>query len=187
MIRKVKAKRKRKNPYLVEYGYHFTNDKDLKSIIKTGLVPGFRKGTRYAYITNILKYFYNGRQPIYFNINKSTDNWSNGMLAHSENYKYNTWLKVNVRDFNQLPDIFMILDYGFEISNNNSIYLIDPDLYKDEDDDLYELLLKYNFKIPFKNLLKDKILQSAFINLTKSFCIDQRIPPKYIEEIIKVK
>ena len=35
-------KKRKKNPNLVEYGYHFTRSTDIDSIMKQGLIPGFK-------------------------------------------------------------------------------------------------------------------------------------------------
>ena len=40
---------KRKNPFLVEYGYHFTDSNNIESIMEKGLVPGIKGDWWYEY------------------------------------------------------------------------------------------------------------------------------------------
>ena len=198
MIRKVKAKRKRRNPYLVEYGYHFTSDHRIDTIMKYGLVPGFRGGKNslfYEFLSGCKKkligYFYNYESPIYFTDTPSIKNIPYTLVTHFENENYNRCLKVNVSRLNQLPDLFMLhVDYGCDCTstdNGDFAFWMEPLKYK-KIKSLNKVLDKYeNFIVPFYALKDDQELQSELIFLTGTFVVNERIPPKYIEEIIKVK
>lgn len=203
MIRKVKAKRKRRNPFLVEYGYHFTNSENLDSIMKHGLVPGFRGSQQlndigsdlwYDWLTpdkqKVADYFYNKKSPIYFSDIPDVRNLPETLIQHFKNSDYDRCLKVNVSKLNQLPDLFMLLiDYKFHYSKfkgNEYLSILFASKFKNNKS-LTEQLSKYDYELPFDALKHDEELQSELIFLTGTFVVNERIPPKYIEEIIKVK
>ncbi len=63
-------RKKRKNPYLVDYGYHFTNSENIPSILENGLIPGLknnRKSLWYDWLTpcqkKLVGYFYDDKAP----------------------------------------------------------------------------------------------------------------------------
>lgn len=198
MIRKIKTKSKRKNPYLVEYGYHFTSDHRIDSIMKNGLVPGFRGGKKslfYEFLTGCKKkligYFYNYESPIYFTDIPDIRNIPYSLVTHFENENYNKCLKVNVSKLNQLPDLFMLhIDYGCDCTSDNignpalNLYPLKHKRIKS----LNKVLEKYeDYIVPFYALKEDEYLQSELIFLTGTFVVNEKIPPKYIEEVISVK
>lgn len=198
MIRKIKTKSKRKNPYLVEYGYHFTNSENLDSIIKHGLVPGLKNGDWwYDYQDGCRKLIadkiYNKKSPIYFSDIPNDRNLPETLKSHFRNSSYYTCLKVDVTSLNQTPDLFMlIIDYGcncFREFNSTDYYLIVNSLRHTKIKTLQKQLEKYEYAVPFSALKEDgdHELQSELIFLTGTFVVNQKIPPKYIEEIINVK
>lgn len=197
MIRKVKAKRKRKNPFLVEYGYHFTDEYNLESIMENGLVPGFKNNSWwYEYQDGCRKQIadqiYNKKSPIYFSDIPDDKNLPESLKSHFKNSNYNVSLKVDVSSLNQTPDIFMlIIDYGCSCVRDSLMisYLDVNPLRHKKIKSLTSEIEKYDYEIPFYALKEDgdQDLQSELIFLTGTFVVNQKIPPKYIEEIIKVK
>ncbi len=195
MIRKIKAKRKRKNPYLVEHGYHFTDSNNLESIMEKGLVPGIKGEWWYDFQFGCQKQvadkIYNKKSPIYFSDIPDDKNLPETLKQHFKNSNYDICLKVNVSSLNQTPDIFMlIIDYRCSCFNDEGIqYLVTNNLKDKKIKSLNNQLEKYDYDIPFYALKEDgdEDLQSELIFLTETFVVNQKIPPKYIEEVIKVK
>lgn len=182
MIRKTKAKTKnkpkinlkRRNPYLVEYGYHFTNSKNVDSIMKNGLVPGFKNDDYYENLYDCVKKIadriYNKKSPIYFSDIPSERNLPETLKQHFRSNNYDTCLKVNVSSLNQTPDIFMlIIDYGFTCFNDGLFYYLvaDSRLNVKNNKSLKYQLDKYNYELPFYTLKEngDQELQSELIML----------------------
>lgn len=185
---KRKVKQKRKNPYLVEYGYHFTNDYRLDSIMEKGLVPGFLNMDHYweGCQKKLIEKLYK-KSPIYFSDTPNIKKLSNSLINRFKEAGYNTCLKVNVSSLDQSPDLFMLTyDYGcFCETIDNQHYLITRML---QDYDVKEIE-KYDYEIPFYALKKDgdQELQLELIFLTGTFVVNEKIDSKYIEEVIKVK
>lgn len=184
----IKVKRK-SNPYISEYGYHLTNSKNLNSILEKGLIPGFHEKnySPAGSFAQISRYFYNNKQPIYFldtpNLNKIPET----LQKHFQNVNYNVVLKVNVSKFNQLPDINMlVIDYDFQVIGGfgNSILFSRKEFKNIKS--LNKILKKYDYDIPFEELKNNEELQTELIFLTNTFTVNQKIDPKYIEEIIKL-
>lgn len=193
MIRKIKAKRK--NPYLVEHGYHFTNSENLDSIMEKGLIPGIKGDWWYEYQDGCRKkvadQIYKKKSPIYFSDILDKKNLPESLRQHFRNSNYDTCLKVNVSSLNQTPDIFMLMiDYECSCNSDGIItYLNTSRLKYQRNKSLVDQLLKYDYDIPFYALKEDgdQELQSELIFLTGTFVVNQKIDPKYIEEVISVK
>lgn len=181
-------KKRKKNPNLVEYGYHFTRSTDIDSIMKQGLIPGFKinKNSRWydwlsACQKKIIGYFYNNKAPIYFSDIPSTKNLPASLVEHFNAHDYNKCLKINVTNLNQLPDLFMLhVDYGDYALNVNHLK------YK-KIKSLDKILEKYKYIVPFYILKNDEELQSELIFLTGTFIINEKISPNRIEKITNVK
>lgn len=189
MIRIKRIYKKKSNPYISDYGYHLTNSKNLNSILKKGLIPGFieKNYSAAGSFGQISRYFYNNKQPIYFldilDLNKIPET----LRKHFENSNYNIALKVDVSKFNQSPDINMlVIDYDFQVIGGfgNSL-LFSRNEFKNIKS-LNKILQKYDFDIPFTELKNNEELQTELIFLTNTFTINQKIDPKYIEEVIKL-
>jgi hypothetical protein len=182
--RKITKLRKRKNPYISTYGYHATNSDYLKSILANGLKTKLlnKKDNYERWVYNQI--LYNGRSPIYFltvpNFSKVTEELK---YTFSES-KFDIILKVNVEKFNQLPDLYLLLDYG------ENFELEIPEKF--ENAYIRELStspLKNHFWETGKRKVKDFLnedLATDTIIFTESFCIAENIPAKYIEGIIYI-
>lgn len=183
----IRLTKKKHNPILADYGYHATSSKNLKSIKEKGLIPGyFEKKYIDSDLVKVSSYFYNNKQPIYFADLPDINRIPETLKYHFENQEYDIWLKVDVSDFNQYPDILMlILDFGFRISNNHLFPKYD--IYYEHNKSLTKLLKKYDEDIPFESLKTDDDLISELILLTGTFVVNQKITPNYIKGVIPIK
>lgn len=185
-------KKSKRNPYVVEYGYHLTHKKELSSILEKGLLPKYRGlQSTSARLYNIQKDVYKSIRPIYFlttpDIEKLTFNMKEDLIYY---LKYDIILKVEVSNYNQIPDYnCLILDYGFDYKRRE-LYLY-PHYHYSFYEELHELLKilnkyknDYQITIPLKELKQNEKLQKDLINFTKTFCIDEPIPAYKIKEII---
>lgn len=190
----IKIKRKRKkNPYLVDYGYHFTNSTNIPSIIKNGLIPGLRNNRDslwYDWLSpcqkKLLGYFYDNKSPLYFSDILDLRNLPASLIQHFNNNDYNRCLKVNVSKLNQLPDLFMLLiDYKCTCtSDDNGDYALNMyNLKYKKIKSLNNLLEKYDHIVPFNVLKTNESLQSELIMFTGTFVIVEKISSKYIEKV----
>lgn len=112
MIRKVKAKRRIKNPYIYDYGYHFTKESLVSSILQNGI--RIKKDN-----FSLNKLFYNGTRPIYLSSSPNIKNLSIGSKDYLINKDINYVLKINIKNLNQEVDLNSLLerDSGFGIDN----------------------------------------------------------------------
>lgn len=196
MIRIIKKKRKRRNPYLVDHGYHFTNSENIPSILEYGLIPGLknnRKSMWYDWLTpcqkKLVGYFYDDKAPIYFSDILDPKNLPETLLQHFKNSDYNRCLKVNTSALNQLPDLFMlVIDHGCQCtSDGRGDYALNMSrLRHKEIKSLNNILNNYDYIVPFYELKENEELQSELIMFTGTFVIIDKISPKYIEKVIRV-
>ncbi len=180
MIR-IKKKLKR-NPHVATYGYHATNSNHLKSIMtngfKTKLLKQKENYERWLY-NQIL---YKGRSPIYFLTVPNFSKISEELKYMFDESEVDVILKVNVDKFDQLPDLYLLLDREeFRLGNFENIE--DAHIYAPilNDNPLKEFFDRRKLKI--KNFLNED-LATETIFLTESFCIAENIPSKYIEDVI---
>lgn len=185
----IKRKRKlKRNPYIVDYGYHLTSSNYLDSILEKGLLP---KNVIKVYNEQIDLY-YNYQIPIFFFLEKSID--SIITQYNKEHLKSrDILLTVNINKFSQLPDIPSFLEdpSPFAISNREQKGIIIWDQIEFEDSPKYEYFRKYIkrkkfYGLSWTDIRNDEELQMMMILTTNTFCINERIPPKYIEEIIRL-
>jgi hypothetical protein len=110
--RKTLAKRKRKNPYIYDYGYHFTRESLVSSILQNGIRV---KKDNFS----LNKLFYNGTRPIYLSSSPNLKNLSAGSKDYLTNKDINYVLKINIKNLNQEVDLNSLLerDSGFGIDN----------------------------------------------------------------------
>lgn len=110
--RKALVKKKRKNPYIYDYGYHFTKESLVSSILQNGI--RIKKDN-----FSLNKLFYNGTRPIYLSSSPNIKNLSIGSRDYLFNKDINYILKINIKNLNQEVDLNSLLerDSGFSIDN----------------------------------------------------------------------
>ncbi len=187
-------KRKRKNPYVVDYGYHLTNRDKVPSILEKGLIPKYKgHATSNMDINNIQKDLYQNIRPIYLldipNVKKLTKQMKAYIHAIAD---YDTILKIDVRDYNQVPDYnSLILDYGFEYRKYQNENEPGLRIFKDKIKDIkFKKILssygeddEYEFIIPLSELKNNENLQAELIYFTETFCVDEIISPDKIKDV----
>src|SRR5574338_812744 len=93
--RKYKIKQ-RKNPYIVQYGYHVTKSEYINNILKEGLKPS-KKDISFLYIRKAINdSIYNGYSPIYFLDLPNLTKIPKKLKEYFKNYKLDTLFKVDV-------------------------------------------------------------------------------------------
>lgn len=135
---------KKRNPYVVEYGYHLTHKKELPSILEKGLLPKYRgKRTDTYSLMRVQNLLYDSIRPIYFldipNIKKLTRE----MKDYISRMKYDMILKVDIKNYNQLPDYnSLIIDYGFRYQDEpeDNLYYIDDYYLNNKQNNLIKIL-----------------------------------------------
>lgn len=192
----------RKNPYLYDYGYHITSQFNLDNIAFKGLIPNLKNekyGEDSKQIANIL---YEGKIPLYFITTPSLKFLTNTFLRSFYETKTNIMmLKVNIKKFNQLPDLdYLLMDHNYLfkfIWNYNSIamdfrYKSDYFGYrKTNNSDIPPKLRKwvkeYDGIIPINEFKINQKLAIDTITTTHTFCIAENIPPNFIEDVWELK
>lgn len=189
----IKRKRKLKhNPYIVDYGYHLTSSDYLESILEKGLLPS-KKDIDYLYIRKAINYLiYDKLSPIYFldipNLNKIPLK----LKDYFNQSGFDVLLKVNVSDFNQLPDVYaLVADYGFRLYPEPWLVEMQTGRYKQDSTigRLQKPFKKYanaDGEIPIQDFIKNEELATETIFFTETFCVNERIPPKNIVEVIRI-
>lgn len=112
-------KRRRKNPYLANVGYHATDSKNLESISEEGFVR--RRIEDYygipADLFIISHYFFDGYAPIYFLDVADLEKIKNEMKGFIS--QFDLLLKVDVSKYDLQPDYNqLVIDYHFDILDN---------------------------------------------------------------------
>lgn len=189
---------KRKNPYLVKYGYHLTHKKHLNAILANGF-----KRKLYFQTDNHERWFlnntlYGGKSPIYFFTNQETflgKNISPELKHFIKEENYDILLKIDVETFNQLPDIPHFLDsehFRLKITSdlkNSYIYReIIPPTWSTESK-MFGWFFEVRYqpgRIPIKKFIEDNELMTAVIFYTETFCIADNIGPQYIKDVCKI-
>lgn len=194
-------KRLRKNPFIYDYGYHFTRNVDLPLILDNGF--------RIKEDSNPLppeRIIYGYIKPIYFVT--SPNYFNNYPKSTLTNYLNNRdfILKVNIKKFDQQVDFNVLLDLGnttpplFTVENNefilnrmesrgNRVSAFDKFIL--EHLNKYPLIkkwfIKFNYRIPLSEFKTNQQLILDSIITTQSFTVLEDIPPKLIVEVIKIK
>lgn len=189
MKRKTKRNLK-KNPYIVDYGYHLTSHRNLKSILTNGFKRSLykQKSNYERWLLNNL--IYGGRSPIYFFTNSDPFKSMSPELEYSlKESEANILLKVDIRSFDQLPDIPHLLDEGsflLEIPDDINKSYLKLDYW--ESDKTQRIFTKYlnllNYTIPIEKFKTNENLMIDTIFFTETLCVADEISPKYIKEII---
>lgn len=190
-------KKRKKNPYVVDYGYHLTNKDRISSILDKGLIPKYKgHDVGNIDINNMQKDLYRNIRPIYFldipNVKKLTKQ----MKAYIHDIAgYDTMLKIDVRDYNQVPDYnSLILDYRFVYRKYNGENEPSLRVYKDHIKDVkfkktlssYGKSDDYEIILPLSELKNNENLQAELIYFTETFCVDEIISPDKIKGIISL-
>jgi len=187
-------KKRKKNPYVVDYGYHLTNKDRVSSILDKGLIPKYKgHATSNTDINDIQKDLYRNIRPIYFldipNVKKLTKQ----MKAYIHDIAgYDTMLKIDVRDYNQVPDYnSLLLDYRFIYRKYRGENEPSLRVFKDyvKDNKFKKILSfygrdEYEFIIPLSELKNNEELQAELIYFTETFCVDEIISPDKIKEVL---
>lgn len=192
--KKIKSTKKtsRKNPFLFTYGYHYTSEKELPKISEEGL----KIRDHGIFVTNKVRSFYGTKYPIFLFIDPNV--YSSFLARHFIQYgNKNILLRVNIKKFNQLPDLPSFLEPGREFTdilssedlilpadnNHAAIYINHDPRYKN---------IKYLLEMEDRDYLTiDDIksypeIQTDIINITGTFAITENIPPENIESYSKV-
>lgn len=191
--KKIKSKKKisRKNPFLFTYGYHYTSEKELPKILEEGL----KIRDHGIFVTNKVRSFYGIKYPIFFFIDPNV--YSSFLARHFIKYgNKNILLRVNIKKFNQLPDLPSFLEPGREFEDD-----LHSDLIFLSGSGRAEIYFKYDPK--YKNIkylleMEDRDyltiddiksypeIQTDIINITGTFAITENVPPENIESYSKV-
>lgn len=205
--------KKKKNPYLSKYGYHFTNSFRLDNILNKGLLVNYNRGgfiadsekyidsykewmidqiSKYKFDSNknYLDYFlFEFKTPLFFTDLPDINRFNTESMQDYADRYFDLILKIDVSEYNQYPDYHMLLiDYDCKIHYDNSFYFL-IDIHTRLYQKLSKVLNNYpvifrNFKaIPFEDLKTNENLQLEIISYTNCFCIDQDIPPEKIIDI----
>lgn len=204
------SKLKLKNPYLYDYGYHITSQDKLNSILDKGLVTHPVTDLDFEnypwYVRQISKIIHYNKIPIYFLTTPSLEFLTPHFREMFYNSRHNTMiLKVNIKKFNQFPDLdYLLMDpkFGFQL-RKNSDYDLEIDFTVKESKfyfweynntkrneipvKLRKWVKEYNGTIPIKEFLKNQKLAIDTIATTHTFCVAENIPAKYIEDVWVVK
>lgn len=191
MIKKPKRKiiKQRKNPYIVQYGYHVTKSEYVDSILREGLKPS-KKDVSFLHARKAInELIYNGYSPVYFLDLPDLNKIPKKLKDYFRDFKLDVLMKVDVEDFNQLADVYSLFadfnvrlwpepgfksnsELSFDITKNSPKYL---KKYVNDDD-----------LIPVKEFISNEELATETIFHTESFCINQVISPKYIKDIMRI-
>jgi len=187
-------KKRKKNPYVVDYGYHLTNKDRVSSILEKGLIPKYKgHNTSYADVYDIQKDLYRNIRPIYFLDIPDVKKLTKQMKVYIHEAGYDTMLKIDVRDYNQVPDYnSLLLDYRFIYRKYQGENEPGLRIFKDyvKDNKFKKILSsyyerdKYEFIIPLSELKNNEELQAELIYFTETFCVDEIISPDKIKEIL---
>lgn len=193
MKRKIKSKQKlKRNPYIVDYGYHLTSSKYLDSILEKGLTPS-NKDISFLYIRKAINYLiYDKLSPIYFLDIPDLKKIPKKLKTYFDESKFDILLKVNVSSFNQLPDVYaLIADYKFDIFPEPFIDEMRTGKYKlntviGRVSKEFQKYTNEDGDISIQEFIKNDDLATETIFFTETFCINEKISPKYIEQIINI-
>lgn len=171
---------------------------------------GASEGKYPKYSIEIAEYLYNGKIPIYFLTTPSQKHLSGKLefVIRHEKRKM-VMLKVNVSKFDQLPDVdFLIMDdiefeyyksgpnrtipsINFQNSGRISLKYNVSNLKTNKLSDIPPKLRKwmepYDWGIPVTEFKKNHKLTMDLIATTHTFCIAEKIAPKYIEDVWDLK
>lgn len=195
-----KVKVKRKNPSFYKYGYHITSNHNLDSILDYGFK---RKsgGDRYGSDSiDIAKIIYNNKIPIYFLTTPSLKYLTPTFKAAFYEEQANiSMLKVDIENFNHLPDLDYLLmddDYKFLYSNEDegidftrkfkNWFTLKQTTSKDIPPRLKKWVDEYRI-VPITEFKNDPKLTMAMIATTHTLCIAEDIPSKYIMDVLDLK
>lgn len=200
----------RKNPYLYDYGYHITSQSNLDNILLKGLVRNLKNEKYDEHSKQIANILYEGKIPLYFITTPSLKFLTNTFLRSFCETKTNIMmLKVNIKKFNQLPDLdYLLMDHDFLFKfiwnynkqDERGIYNSAMDFrYKsdyfgyrktntfDIPPKLRKWVREYNGIIPISEFKINQKLAIDTITTTHTFCIAERIPPENIVDVYEIK
>lgn len=215
-MKNLKLKSFKRNPAFYNFGYHITSKENLSSILSQGLIPnelfdrkgvGASEGKYPKYSIEIAEYLYNGKIPIYFLTTSSLKDLPNNKLKFVIKHDKRSLilLKVDVRNFDQLPDLdFLRMDdvefqyyktgpnrtipaIDFEMSGNISLKHNLSNLRKNKLEKMPPKLRKwmepYDWGIPVTEFKTNMELTKDVIETTHTFAIAEPISAKYILEV----
>lgn len=191
MIKRKSKRKPKRNPYIVDYGYHLTSHRNLKSILTNGFKRSlYNKKANYErwLLNNLL---YGGRSPIYFFTNKNPFDSMSPELEYSlKEAEVDTVLKVDVRKFNQLPDIPHLLDEGsFLLEEGKDLKETYLRLDYWDSERIHRIFAKYfliSDKLPVVKFAENENLMNDTIFFTETFCIADDISSKYIIDVDRI-
>lgn len=183
----------RKNPFIYDYGYHFTRDEDLNRILDNGF-----KIKKDSYSEPCDKLVYGNIKPIFFVTSPNYFNLYPKTVLAAFLRPRDFILKVNIKSFDQNIDLMALMDWGiyksgplFTIENNNLIIDHDTKSYNLNLLNSYPLIkkwfVKFNYRIPLSEFKTNQQLILDSIITTQSFTILEDISPKLIVDVIKIK
>lgn len=192
-------KRLKKNPFIYDYGYHFTRDIDLPYILDNGfrIKEDSNPLTPERIIYGYLKPIYFVTSPNYFNL------YPKSVITSYLNSR-DFILKVDIKKFEQQIDFNALLDWGdYDWETEPLVTTMDKYLIirydsLDNNDylkklkllDKYPLIkkwfIKFNYRIPLKEFKTNKQLILDTIITTQTFTILEDISPKLIVDVLKI-
>lgn len=161
----------------------------MESILEKGLKTSSLRTNSYDRFSS----FYNCR-PIYFINTLSKRNDPDALEDFFRFAKFDTIIKVDVTNFEQLPDIVLLsslnLTYDFD-KNEKIFYKVQdfkeiPDYRIIENDYIRNYVISKHNHVPIEDFKTNEQLAETIIELTNTFCVTENISPKFIEDVYEI-